>query len=41
MPKAIVSDRRDDKRGGACREVLFLDDDEVIAVDEIGELRGA
>ena len=41
MPQAIVSDRGDDERGGACREVLFLDNDEVIAVYEIRDLRGS
>ena len=41
MPQAIVSDRGDDERSGACREVLFLDDDEMIAVYEIRDLRGS
>ena len=39
MAQAIVSDRRDDEAGGAGREVLFLDNDQVIAVDECRQLR--
>jgi hypothetical protein len=38
VAQAIVSDRGDDKRGGTCREVLFLDNDEMISIYEIGEL---
>jgi hypothetical protein len=41
VPQAIVADRRNDERGGACREVLFLDNDEMIAVYEIRDLRGS
>jgi hypothetical protein len=36
-----VSDRGNEKGCGAGREVLFLDHDEVISVDEIGQLRRA
>ena len=35
VPQAVVPHRRDDERGRAGREVLFLDDDEVVAVDKL------
>jgi hypothetical protein len=41
MAQAIVSDRGDDERSDACCEVFFLDNDEMIAVYEIRDLRGS
>jgi len=41
VPQAIVSNCGDDERGGACREVLFLDNDEMVSVYEIWDLRGS
>jgi hypothetical protein len=39
VPHAIVADGRQNKRGSTGREVFFLDNDEVIAIYKIGELR--
>jgi hypothetical protein len=39
VPQAVVADGRQNKRGGTGREVLFLDNKEVIAIYKIGELR--
>jgi len=42
VPEAIVANGRDDERGHAGREVLFLDDDKARGVDKVGGLlRGA
>ena len=41
MSQAIVSNCGDDERSGACREVLFLDNDEMIAVYENRDLRSS
>jgi hypothetical protein len=39
VPQAVVADGRQNKRGGTGREVLFLDNNEVIAIYKIAELR--
>jgi hypothetical protein len=39
MAHAVVADGRQNKRGGAGAEVLFLDHDKVIAIYKISELR--
>ena len=39
MAQPIVADRWDNEGGGTGCEVLFLDNDKVIAIYEIGELR--
>ena len=41
MPQPIVRNRGNDQCGGAGRDVLFLDNNEMIAGDEIRELRSA